>query len=154
MAPPIVLTIDIACPPGDVYAYATDPTRFAEWQHDVTSVQVAAGPPPGAGSRFTTTRRIGSAQRTMTQEITQASPPGAWAARGVDGPIRPNVTVTIEPAGDGTASRATFTFDFAGHGIGELLVPLVRRMAAKGAPASLQNLKQRLEDGDHGPAAR
>lgn len=39
---PIVLTIDIACPPGDVFAYATNPAHFAEWQHDVTRVQPAA----------------------------------------------------------------------------------------------------------------
>ncbi len=148
---PIVLTIDIACPPGDVYAYATDPARFAEWQHDVTSVRVTDAA-PGVGSTFTTTRRIGRTERTMTQEITQASPPGAWAVRGVDGPIRPNVKVTVEPASHGTGSRATFTFDYQGHGIGAMLVPMVRRMTAKAAPASLRNLKQRLESGDYRPA--
>jgi uncharacterized protein YndB with AHSA1/START domain len=29
---PIVLTIDIASPPREVFAYATDPARFAGWQ--------------------------------------------------------------------------------------------------------------------------
>ena len=142
---PIVLTIDIACPPGDVYSYATDPTRFPEWQDDVVSTRVVAGTPPEVGARFTTTRRIGRSERTMTQEVTEASPPGGWAVRGIDGPIRPNVTLTIEPAGDGTRSRATFTFGYQGHGAGVLLVPLVRRMTAKGAPASLRHLKDHLE---------
>lgn len=149
---PIVLTIDIACPPQEVFAYATDPARFADWQHDVVSARPAASGPPGVGSRFTTTRRIGRAERTMTQEITQANPPGTWAVRGVDGPIRPNVTLTVEPGDNGSRSRATFTFDFQGHGIGMLLVPLVRRMTAKGAPASLRNLKEVLESAGHGPA--
>ncbi len=149
---PIVLTIDIACPPGDVFAYATDPARFAEWQHEVVSVRVAGSALPGVGSRFTTTRRIGRTERTMTQEITQASPPAAWAVRGVDGPIRPNVKVTVEPGGDGQGSRATFTFDYQGRGIGALLVPMVRRMTARGAPVSLRNLKERLESGDCHPA--
>jgi uncharacterized protein YndB with AHSA1/START domain len=142
---PIVLTIDIACPPGDVFAYATNPVHFAEWQRDVIRVQPAASAPPEVGSRFTTTRRIGRSERTMTQEVTDAAPPRYWAVRGVDGPIRPNVALTIEPSGDGTASRATFTFDYQGHGIGELLLPLVRRMTAKAAPASLHNLKEHLE---------
>jgi uncharacterized protein YndB with AHSA1/START domain len=148
---PIVLTIDIARPPGEVFAYATDPAHFAEWQRDVVGVQVA-GRAPGVGSRFTTTRRIGRGDRTMTQEITQAAPPRAWAVRGVDGPIRPNVTLTVEPGGDGTRSRATFTFDYEGHGVGHLLVPLVRRMTARGAPASLNNLRERLERAGHHPS--
>lgn len=81
----------------------------------------------------------------MTQEVTHTSPPRYWAVRAVDGPIRPNVALTVEPSSDGTASQATFTFDYQGHGIGELLLPLVRRMTAKAAPASLRNLKEYLE---------
>jgi uncharacterized protein YndB with AHSA1/START domain len=143
--PPFMSTIDIARPPDEVFAYVTDPTRFAEWQNDVVSVRLADGRPPRAGSRFTTTRRIGRAERTMTQEITEYLPPRSWAARGVDGPIRPAATVTVEPLDGGTRSRVTFALDFAGHGIGVPLLPLVRRQARKGAPVSYRNLKRRLE---------
>jgi len=136
--PPFVSTIDIARPPDEVFSYVTDPTRFAEWQNDVVRVHLA-------GSRFTTTRRIGPTERTMTQEITQYLPPRSWAARGVDGPIRPAATVTVEPLDGGTRSRVTFALDFAGHGIGVPLLPLVRRQAEKGAPISYRNLKRRLE---------
>jgi hypothetical protein len=98
-----------------------------------------------SGSRFTTTRRIGRAERTMTQEITDVDAPHTWAARGIDGPVRPNASVTVEPHG-GTGSRVTFSLDFEGRGIGRLLVPLVvRPMAAKGAPVSYRHLKERLE---------
>lgn len=149
---PLVLTITIARPPGDVFAYVTDPARFPEWQRDIVSVRAGDTSPPGVGWRFTTTRRIGRAERTMTQEITEVSPPRTWAARGVDGPIRPDVTLTVEPTGDGTGSRATFTFSFQGHGIGEVLVPVVRRMTARQAPASLRTLKERLEGAGSRPA--
>ncbi|MCQ4079572.1 SRPBCC family protein [Streptomyces sp. RB6PN25] len=147
----IVCTIEIARPPGEVFAYATDPSRFAEWQRDVVSVRNAGDGPNGAygkGSRFTTVRRIGGSERTMTQEITEVTPSRSWAAHGVDGPIRPNAGVSVEPVDDGAGSRATFTFDFEGEGIGVLLLPLVRKMTAKGAPASLRNLKALLESGD------
>jgi uncharacterized protein YndB with AHSA1/START domain len=143
--PPLVSTIDIARPPDEVFAYVTDPTRFAEWQNDVVSVHLADGGPPRAGSRFTTVRRIGPAERTMTQEITRYLPPRGWAARGVDGPIRPSATLTVEPLDGGTRSRVTFSLDFAGHGIGVPLLPLVRRQAQKAAPTSYRNLKKRLE---------
>ena len=80
---PIVNRIEIDRPPGEVFAYATDPLRFAEWQADVVSVRFEGEALPAVGSRFTTTRRIGRAERAMTQEITEVNPPRAWAAHGV-----------------------------------------------------------------------
>ena len=146
--PPIVSHIEIARPPDEVYAYVTDPSRFPEWQHDVVRVHVQAGRPPGVGSRFTTTRRIGRVEQTTTQEVTEADPPRSWAVRGVDGPFRPSAEVTVEPLDGGAGSRVTFALDFEGQGIGRLLpLEVIRRMAAKGAPRSYRNLKERLEGG-------
>jgi uncharacterized protein YndB with AHSA1/START domain len=145
--PPIVSSIDIARPPEEVFAYVTDPSRFAEWQRDVVSVRMHQGRPAAVGSRFTTTRRIGGVERTMTQEITQLSAPRSWAARGVDGAIRPHASITVDPVDGGAWSRVRFTLDFEGHGIGRPLVPAVRRQAAKAAPVSYRSLKRRLEGG-------
>jgi uncharacterized protein YndB with AHSA1/START domain len=146
--PPIVSNIEIARPPDEVYAYVTDPSRFPEWQHDVVRVRVQQGRPPGVGSRFTTTRRIGRVEQTTTQEVTAADPPRRWAARGVDGPFRPSAEVTVEPLDGGAGSRVTFALDFEGQGIGRLLpLEVIRRMAARGAPRSYRNLKERLERG-------
>ena len=141
---PLVSTIDIARPPGEVFAAATDPLRFPQWQHDVVRVQMLDG------SRFATTRRMTGGERTITQEITRNEPPGTWAARGVDGPVRPHATINVAPVGDGTASRVTFTLDFEGRGLGATLVSLVRRQAEKVAPISYANLKALLE-GDRSP---
>src|SRR5215216_6184217 len=146
--PPIVHRIEIDRPPEEVFSYITEPTRFAEWQYDVESVRIDDARPPSVGSRFTTIRRIGRAERTMTQEITEINPPTSWAAHGVAGPIRPNANITVEPLNNSTRSRVTFALDFEGHGIGVPLVPIVRRMAAKGAPTSYRNLKERLENGN------
>jgi uncharacterized protein YndB with AHSA1/START domain len=139
---PFVSTFEIGRPPEEVFAYAADPANFPEWQDDVVRVQVG-------GSRFTTTRRIGRVERTMTQEITENSPPRRWAVRGVGGgPLRANATMTVEPIDGGTRSRVTMALDFQGRGIGRLIVPLVvRPMAAKGAPVSYRHLKERLESG-------
>jgi uncharacterized protein YndB with AHSA1/START domain len=146
--PPIVSSFEIARPPEEVYSYLTDPLRFPEWQHDVVRVRIQGGRPPGVGTRFTTIRRIGRVEQTTTQEITKLDPPWSWAARGVDGPFRPSAGVTVQPLGDGTRSRVTIALDFEGHGIGRLLpLDVIRRMAAKGAPRSYRNLKERLERG-------
>jgi uncharacterized protein YndB with AHSA1/START domain len=135
--PPIVSTIDIARPPAEVFAYATDPARFPEWQKDIVRVT------PAEGNRFTTTRRFARAERTLTQEITENAAPHRWSARGLDGPIRPVATVVVEPFEGG--SRVTFSLDFEGHGVGVGLLPLVRRQARRGAPISYRNLKHLLE---------
>jgi uncharacterized protein YndB with AHSA1/START domain len=146
---PIVSTISIECPPDEVFAYVTDPSRFPEWQLDVVKVRLDDTGPCGVGSRFTTTRRIAGAERTMTQEIVEIDEPRSWAARGVDGPFRAQANVTVEPVGDGARSRVTFALDFAGRGLGDLLTPVIRKIAAKQAPNSYRNLKQQLESGGH-----
>jgi uncharacterized protein YndB with AHSA1/START domain len=144
---PMVSGIEIARPPDEVFAYVTDPSRFGEWQRDVVAVRHERGRPGRVGSRFTTTRRIGGVERTMTQEVTEAAAPRRWAVRAVDGPVRPNATVTVDPLGDGAGSRVTFSLDFEGHGIGRPLLPVVRRQARRGAPASYRRLKDLLERG-------
>ncbi len=140
---PIVSTIEVARTPEDVFGYVSDPTRFAEWQDDVVEVRTSG--PLGVGARFTTVRRIGGVERTIVQEITKISPPTTWAAHSIDGPIRANATITIEPLDSGSRSRVTFALEFDGHGIGVALLPLIRRQARKGAPKSYQNLKDLLE---------
>jgi uncharacterized protein YndB with AHSA1/START domain len=146
--PPIESTFEIDRPPEQVYAYVTDPARFPEWQDDVVRVHVEGDRPPGVGTRFTTIRRIGRVEQTTIQEIAERTPPRSWSCRGVDGPFRPGAGITVEPLGDGTRSRVTIALEFEGHGIGRLLpLDVIRRMAARTAPRSYRNLKERLERG-------
>lgn len=146
---PIVLIIDIARPIEEVFSYITDPLQFPEWQLDVVSARRDDAGSRGVGSRFVTTRRVGRMQRTTTQEIIDVDEPRTWAARTIGGPVSLLAKVTVEPRGDTTRSRVTLSFDFAGRGLGKFLAPLIRRMAAREAPKSLQNLKRRLESGEH-----
>ena len=143
---PITVSTEVNRPAADVFAYATDPARFAEWQRGVVGGHLEEPGVPRVGARCVTTRRIGLANRSSTAELTGIDPPRTWSVRGIDGPIRANVAVSVEPL-TGTRSRLSITLDFAGHGIGKLLVPLlVRREAANEMPANLATLKQRLED--------
>jgi uncharacterized protein YndB with AHSA1/START domain len=143
---PIVTSIEIARPQERVFSYVTDPATFCEWQAGVLSGSMEGGTSPGVGSKCTTTRRIGGAERAVTSEVTKIDPPTSWAVHGVDGPIRATVDVTVEPLSESARSRVTIELDFEGHGIGKLLVPLlVRRQARNEMPANCQRLKERLE---------
>jgi uncharacterized protein YndB with AHSA1/START domain len=143
--PAIVSQIEIARPPGVVFAFVTDPTRFPQWQHDVVAVRVEGPGVVDVGGRFTTVRQIGRVERDMTQQVTVRQEGRAWSVRGVDGPVRPNVDVTVQPLDDGERCLVTFVFDFDGHAMGRALLPLVRRMTARQAPLSVRRLKDLLE---------
>jgi uncharacterized protein YndB with AHSA1/START domain len=154
---PIVSETEIARPPEEVFAYVTNPSRFAEWQVDATSASMKGDGLPRVGSRYATTRLIGGAVRTTTtSEITEINPPRSWAARGTGGPVRETVRYTVEPLEDDERSRVTIQLDFEGRGIGRLVVPLVvRRQARKEMPINCRNLKERLEAGNrHVPRVR
>jgi uncharacterized protein YndB with AHSA1/START domain len=142
---PITTTIDVARPPEQVFAYVTDPSTMHEWQQGCVTGHMDA-PTTRVGSKCTTVRKIGGREREVTTEITEYDPPQRWADRGIDGPIRAIVAVTVEPIAGGSSSRVTIDLDFTGHGIGKFLVPLVvRRQAAGEMPENMRRLKQRLE---------
>jgi len=149
--PPIVTSAEVDRPAAGVFAYATDPARFSEWQKGVVDGHMD-GPgdgtgTPAVGAKCVTTRRIGGASRPSTSELTHIDPPKTWGVRGIDGPIRAAVDVLVEPV-TGSRSRLTISVDFTGHGIGKILVPLmVRREARKEMPANMAALKQKMEAG-------
>jgi hypothetical protein len=139
------VSIEIERPAAEVFDYATDPTRFNEWQQGVVSGSMESKGAPAVGDRCRTTRRIGGSERPSTSELVRLAPPRTWAVRGIDGPIRAQVDLSIEPLTDQT-SRLTIAVDFEGHGIGKVLVPLiVRRQARAEMPGNLAKLKERIE---------
>ena len=149
--PPIITSAEIDRPAAEVFAYATDPARFSEWQKGVVDGHMDSPPDgtgtPAAGAKCVMTRRVGGASRPSTSELVHIDPPRTWGVRGTDGPIRAAVDVLVEPV-TGSRSRLTISVDFTGHGIGKILVPLmVRREARKEMPANMAALKHNMEAG-------
>jgi uncharacterized membrane protein len=138
-------SVEIARRPEDVFAYLDDLRRHGEWQAQIVSVEVETDGPTRAGTRARETRRVPGGPRTMTYEITEHDPPRKASFRGLDGPVRPVGTVTVEPVGDGSRSRVTLELDLEGHGWGKLVAPLARRDARKQVPKDQLRLKERLE---------
>ena len=143
----IVAEVDVDRPPEEVFWYVIDPSRFGEWQDGVVSAHLEDDGPQTVGARCVMTRRVGGSNRTSISEVTQLSPPRAWAVRGIDGPVRADVAVTVETRQDGAASHVTIEVDFRSYGMGKLILPLVTKQASKEVPDSCQKLKSRLESG-------
>ena len=139
------VSIEVERPADEVFSYATDPSKFSEWQRGVVSGSMDSRGAPAVGDRCRTTRRIGGAERPATSELVRLDPPRAWAVRGLDGPIRAQVDLSVEPLTE-QRSRLTIAVDFEGHGVGKVLVPLVvRRQARTEMPSNLAKLKERIE---------
>jgi carbon monoxide dehydrogenase subunit G len=139
------VSIEVERPADKVFAYATDPTKFHTWQAGVVSGSMNSKGAPAVGDHCRTTRRIGGTERPSTSELVRLDPPRTWSVHGIDGPIRAQVDVKVEPLAAERA-RITISVDFEGHGIGKLLVPLlVRRQARAEMPENIARLKQRIE---------
>jgi hypothetical protein len=142
---PVTATAEVDRAAAEVFAYATDPTLFSGWQQGVVDGHLETDHEPTVGTKCVTTRRIGGSERTSTSEISHIDPPHTWGVRGIDGPIRAVVDLTVEPLGP-ARSRLTIAVDFTGHGIGKVLVPLlVRPQARKEMPKNVAALKEHIE---------
>lgn len=142
---PLLSSVDVARPPEDVFAYVTDPSRFAAWQEGVVSGHTEGDGPSRVGTRYWTIRRIRGADQSITSEITEIDPPRSWAMRGIDGPVRANVNVAVDPLNEDARSCVTIAVSFVGHGMGKLLIPFIVQQARKEAPRNSRSLKERLE---------
>jgi uncharacterized protein YndB with AHSA1/START domain len=144
----IVESIEISRRPEDVFSYATDFSRFPEWQGGVVSARREGDHPLAVGSRAVVTRRVGPRTLPRVEEITELNPPKTWAVRGVGGPLIAIAKGKIEPLDGGKRSRVTISLEFEAYGIGKLLVPLVaERQARRQLPRNERKLKEVLERG-------
>jgi uncharacterized membrane protein len=142
---PIVSSIEIDRKPDDVFAYVDDLAKHGEWQHQIVSVNVETEGPTRVGSRATEKRRLPGGTREISYEITEHDAPHKTSFRGVNGPIRPLGTLTVEPLDGGARSKLTLQFELTSHGLGALFAPLARANARKDIPKSHQRLKAILE---------
>lgn len=139
----IVTSVDIDRSPEEVFAYMADPARQVEWQESLVSVRVETEGPIRAGARLTHRRKVGPRTMESTSELTAYEPPRLLAFRTLDGPIRAQGSGRVEPTESG--SRVSLELDFSGHGLGKLMLPIVRRQAARQVVTDHQTLKRILE---------
>ncbi len=143
---PITESIEINRRPEDVFAYLDDVRRHGEWQEQIVEVEPQGDQPMGVGKRVRETRRVPGGDRSMTYEVTEYDPPRQSSFRVLDGPIRAIGTVSVEPVGDGSRSRVTFSLDFKGHGLaGKVLLPIAKTQARKQIPKDQTRMKELLE---------
>lgn len=144
-------SVQIHRTPEDVFDYIADPTRRPEWQDAVQRIEVEHRTGDGRGTRVRETRRVQGRSMTASWEVTDYDPGHRYGLHGVDGPIRPIVTITLSPHGGGVQTQVDIEIDFETSGIGRIFGGLARRSARHDVVTDGQHLKQRLE-ADERPA--
>jgi uncharacterized membrane protein len=134
----------IARPAQDVWAYAAEIVRHAEWM-TVTDARAVSGDGTQAGARGRERIRFGPFGWDVEFEVVDATPGRRIAWRSVSGaPFDLDVTLDLEPEGP-VSTKATYAADIRLHGPWRLLSPMVAMEANAGPARELQRLKTQVE---------
>ena len=149
MAVTMTHSIEIARPPGEVYAYITQPWRWHEWHPSSRSASEHQGP-LGVGDAFDEVIEVQplaplplTLRRDVHYRVLDAVPGSVWQVRGEyrDGWL--SIRYELEPTPRGTRFARTLTFD--ARGPTRSLVPLLASRQAVVSVRALQGLRDRLE---------
>jgi len=127
------LTIEIARPPEDVFAYLTDPANLPAWQSGVRSARLRDG-------KIDESRTLLGRELHTTLEIVEQEAPRLFILRALDGPVRFTVRHELEPSGGDTLLTVT-----AEGGVPSFAGGLVARRVEKQFRQDFERLKQILE---------
>jgi len=128
----------------DVWAYAADIVRHAEWM-TVTDARIVSGDGTQTGARGRERMRFGPFGWDVEFEVVDSRPGRRIAWKAVDGaPFDLEVALDLEPIGP-TSTKATYGADIRLHGLWRLLSPMVAMEAKAGPARELQRLKTQVE---------
>jgi uncharacterized membrane protein len=134
----------IARPAQDVWTYAADIVRHAEWM-TVTDARTVRGDGTQAGARGRERIRFGPFGWDVEFEVADATPGRRIAWKSVSGaPFDLEVTLDLEPMGP-ASTKAKYGADIRLHGFWRLLSPMLAMEAKAGPARELQRLKTQVE---------
>ena len=129
----------------DVWRYATDVVRHAEWM-TITDARITRGDGTQIGDRGRERMRFGPFGWDVEFEVAEAAPGRRIVWKAVDGaPFDLAVSLDLEPVGP-TSTKATYGADIRLHGLWRLLGPIVAMEGKAGPERELRRLKAQVEE--------
>ena len=128
-------SVEVDCPPEEVYAVVADLEQAPEWQASLESVDLET---------HTEVRRFGGQRREGRFEVVAAEPPSRLEIASRSGPIRAHAVFSLAPR-DGGGTRVDFTLELEPGGAARFAGPILRAAAAKEARGNLRSLKELLK---------
>jgi len=135
---------EIARPPGEVFAFVTDPAKLGLWQTDKVSCVPEPDGPLGLGSRMReVTRAPGGKKVVSLVEVVEYEPGRVFGMRMIEGPPVDG-RVTFDPSERGTR----FQFRVYGQPVGvmRLVEPIFKPIMKRNFGRYCANLKRVLEE--------
>ena len=86
------VSVEVDRPAAEVFAYATNPSKFHEWQQGVVSGSMEGNGEPSIGDHCLTTRRIGGTERPATSELVRRDPRAVGQSAASTGRSAPRST--------------------------------------------------------------
>ncbi|MCW3048503.1 MAG: hypothetical protein JWO74_2787 [Solirubrobacterales bacterium] len=131
-------------PPGEVFAFMTDPANLASWQPSKVAVEPLTDGPPRKGYRVRERTRIGLRQWDQVVEFTEFEPGRALSTHIVEGSMPVDGRWTFEPDAAGH-TRVHFVAEGDLPGLMRLLEPLIKRAIARSFRRSHALLARNVE---------
>jgi uncharacterized protein YndB with AHSA1/START domain len=136
------ITVQIARPPDEVFAFVTDPTKLSAWQ-DAEEVQQLTDGPVRAGTRFREVHKAMGRRRVEVTEVVECDPGRLFHIRVLEGPpIDGRWEFTPTPSG-GTSVTLTPRAHLPGRA--RIANPIMEQMTALVFRRFHRRLKRALE---------
>jgi carbon monoxide dehydrogenase subunit G len=143
------LTIEIARPPEEVFAYLTDVSNLPAWQSGVSRAQIEDGGEPRAGVRIRESRTMLGRELDTTLEIEEYEAPWLFVLRALNSPVPFRVRHEVEASGEGT--RLTVVGEGDTGFLPGFASGLMARRAEKQFRKDFERLKRLLESAPRRP---
>jgi uncharacterized protein YndB with AHSA1/START domain len=137
----IELTVEIACPPENVFAALTDLEHLPEWQSSALAAE--ADGPLAVGARIREQRRLMGRELDNELEVSAYDPPRRFALEGRSGPVP--LSVDHELVEDGGKTILHVHAQAVPGALFKLAEPMIKRTAEQELRADFERLKVRLE---------
>jgi uncharacterized protein YndB with AHSA1/START domain len=139
--PRFELSVEIARPPEDVFAYLTDVSRLPEWQSSATEADVDGE--LRVGARIRERRTFIGRDVKAELEVTGYEPPRRFDVSSRSGPVSYEIRHTLKPSGGGTSLNVEV--DVKVGGLMRLAAQGPLKLAEREFRADFDELKRLLE---------
>ena len=139
------VSVVIARPPDEVFAFVSDARNRPSWDDSVDSEELTSPEPIRVGSTVRTRMRSMGRDYEIDWEIVEHEPPTRQRIESTSGPF--STTLVYELAGDGDGTSVRFSVTGRPTGFLRLIQPLIARTTQRNLDEGFARLKGVLEAG-------
>ncbi|MFH1185663.1 MAG: SRPBCC family protein [Chloroflexota bacterium] len=136
-------SVQVNRPIGEVFAYATDISKNAEWSADIVRAEQTSPGPVGVGATSVLVQKFLGKEMKNDVAVTVYDPPHRFGFKTTSGPVQFEGMQTFEEVEGGT--RMTFSMKGEAGGFFKVAEGLLGKEVEKSFERDLKTLKAKLE---------